>query len=212
MVGFPNRIADALNRSPINFCDKRVMFGRYLGIVTLLAVFSITAAGIAGRAPERNATEADTGLRGNHDNWTTHQVRKGQSMAAAEAAGRSGSPGEALLSRSRDSHFYADADIDGTTIRVMVDSGASVVALTRADAEAIGIDVDRLPVAGMAQTAGGQVPMRVTMLDSIDIDGVEVRRVQAAVIDADMGVSLLGQSYLSRLSTVNVEGDTMTLR
>ena len=50
------------------------------------------------------------------------------------------------------------------------------------------------------------------MLDSVDIDGVEVRRVEAAVIDADMGVSLLGQSYLSRLAAVNVEGDTMTLR
>jgi aspartyl protease family protein len=39
-----------------------------------------------------------------------------------------------------------------------------------------------------------------------------VRGVEAAVIDADMGVSLLGQSYLSRLAAVNVEGDTMTLR
>lgn len=188
------------------------MFGRYLGIVTLLAVFSIAAAGIAARPPER-ATSADASVvSGNHDNWTTHKTRKDRSMAAAEAQGSSGAPGEALLSRSRDSHFYADADINGTTVRVMVDSGASVVALTRADAEAIGIDVDRLPVAGTAQTAGGKIPMRVTMLDSVDVDGVEVRRVQAAVIDADMGVSLLGQSYLSRLSTVNVEGDTMTLR
>jgi aspartyl protease family protein len=116
------------------------------------------------------------------------------------------------LDRAGDSHFYADADIDGTHIRMMVDSGASVVALTRRDAEAIGIDVDRLPIGGVARTAGGEVPMRTVMLDSIDIDGIEVRGVQAAVIDADMGVSLLGQSYLSKLDAVNVEGDTMTLR
>jgi aspartyl protease family protein len=94
----------------------------------------------------------------------------------------------------------------------MVDSGASMVALTRRDAEAIGIDVDRLPVTGMARTAGGEVPTRMVMLDSVDVDGVRVDRVEAAVIDADMGVSLLGQTYLSRLAAVNVEGDTMTLR
>ena len=95
---------------------------------------------------------------------------------------------------------------------MMVDSGASMIALTRRDAEAVGIDVDRLPVGGMAQTAGGQVPMRITMLRSVEVDGIEVRGVQAAVIDADMGVSLLGQSYLVKLDKVNVEGDTMTLR
>jgi aspartyl protease family protein len=53
----------------------------------------------------------------------------------------------------------------------MVDSGASIVALTRRDAEAIGIDVDRLPVTGTARTAGGDVPTRMVMLDSIDIEG-----------------------------------------
>ena len=78
--------------------------------------------------------------------------------------------------------------------------------------KAIGIDVDRLPISGTARTAGGDIPMRTVMLDSVEVDGLEVRRVQAAVIDADMGVSLLGQSYLSKLDAVNVEGDTMTLR
>jgi aspartyl protease family protein len=50
------------------------------------------------------------------------------------------------------------------------------------------------------------------MLRSVEVDGIEVRGVAAAVVDTDMGVSLLGQSYLSKLDAVNVEGDTMTLR
>jgi aspartyl protease family protein len=186
------------------------MMGRFLGLAAIIAVVSIGMAGIAGRAPPAAPVEASATVSGNHDNWTTHKVRKDRSLALAEARG--GSSGETLIGRSRDSHFYADADIDGTHIRVMVDSGASVVALTRSDAEAIGIDVDSLPVTGTARTAGGEVMMRTVMLDSVDIDGVEVRRVEAAVIDSDMGVSLLGQSYLSRLAAVNVEGDTMTLR
>ena len=191
------------------------MFGRFLGLAAVIAVVSIGMAGVASRSAPGDAVETTAAISGNHDNWTTHKLRQDRSAAAAEAARSSGSStpsGEALLSRSGDSHFYADADMDGTNIRVMVDSGASIVALTRRDAEAIGIDVDRLPVTGMARTAGGEVPTRMVMLDSVDVDGVRVDRVEAAVIDADMGVSLLGQTYLSRLAAVNVEGDTMTLR
>jgi aspartyl protease family protein len=102
--------------------------------------------------------------------------------------------------------------INGTSVRMMVDSGASIIALTRSDAEAIGIDVDSLPEAGSANTAGGVVPIRPVELNSVGIDGLTVVSVQAAVIDADMPTSLLGQSFLSRLQSVQVEGDTMTLR
>ena len=54
--------------------------------------------------------------------------------------------------------------------------------------------------------------MRTVLLDSVDVDGITIRNVEAAVVDANMGVSLLGQSYLAKLAAVNVEGDTMTLR
>jgi aspartyl protease family protein len=187
------------------------MVGRFLGLAAVFAVAAIGMAGLPDRAPEA-AGEGAAALPGNHDNWTTHSVRQGKAVAVAKAEGAGRKSGPVLLERSRDSHFYADADIGGTSIRMLVDSGASIVALTRRDAEAIGIDVDRLTVGGTARTAGGDVPMRMVMLDNVDIGGIVVERVQAAVIDADMGASLLGQSYLSRLAAVNIEGDTMTLR
>ncbi|AMG75400.1 retropepsin-like aspartic protease family protein [Sphingopyxis granuli] len=187
------------------------MLGRMLGLAAVVAAVSIGMAGIASRtASIGNAgVAADAGNDDANGNWTTTKRRHGWSSAPAAARGGSG---EVRIGRAGDSHFYADADVDGANIRMMVDSGASIVALTRRDAEAIGIDVDRLPVAGMANTAGGAVPMRPVMLDSVEVDGIEVRGVQAAVVDADMGVSLLGQSFLSRLDAVNIEGDTMTLR
>jgi aspartyl protease family protein len=120
--------------------------------------------------------------------------------------------GEVRLERDSDSHFYASTEINGRQVRMLVDSGASMIALTRADAEAIGIDVDALPAAGSANTAGGVVPIRPVELDRVRIEGLEVVGVQAAVIDADMPASLLGQSFLSRLQSVKVEGSTMTLR
>ena len=190
------------------------MLGRFLGLAAIIAAVSIGMAGVASRSSPGEAVETTATISGNHDNWTTHKLRKDRSLAAAAAAasGSSGRPREVLLGRSGDSHFYADTEIDGRNIRMLVDSGASIVALTRDDAEAIGIKVDDLPIGGSASTAGGVVPMRLVTLDSIEVEGIEVRGVQAAVIDADMGVSLLGQSFLSRLAAVNVEGDTMTLR
>jgi len=182
------------------------MLGRYLGLAGVIAVVSVGMAGFASRMSVSESVETAAMVSGDHDNWTTGERSRGGWSSGAN------SPGEVRLGRAGDSHFYADANIDGTNIRMMVDSGASVIALTRRDAEAIGIDVDRLPIAGRANTAGGVVPLRPVMLDSVDVDGVEVKRVQAAVIDADMGVSLLGQSYLSKLESVKVEGDTMTLR
>ncbi|MBA3941542.1 MAG: TIGR02281 family clan AA aspartic protease [Sphingopyxis sp.] len=182
------------------------MLGRYLGLAVILAVGSVGMASVASRTKDRNVAEATPEKPKDDGGWSE---RGGGGWSSAESSGPSG---EVRLGRAGDSHFYADADVDGTNIRMMVDSGASVVALTRRDAEAIGIDVDRLPIMGSANTAGGVVPMRPVMLDSIDIDGIEVRGVQAAVIDADMGVSLLGQSYLAKLDSVKVEGDTMTLR
>ncbi len=185
----------------------RAMFGRFLGLAAVIAAVSIGVAGLAIRAPGSDArVAADVD---DNSNWTTQRSRGGWNSSASKPRS---SGGEVRLGRSGDSHFYADTNIDGTNIRMMVDSGASIIALTRRDAEAIGIDVDRLPISGTARTAGGDIPMRTVMLDSVEVDGLEVRQVPAAVIDADMGVSLLGQSYLSKLDAVNVEGDTMTLR
>ncbi|WP_428627381.1 retropepsin-like aspartic protease family protein [Sphingopyxis sp.] len=186
------------------------MLGRFLGLAAIIAGVSVGIAGIAGRSAESIDARPAAVQDNANSNWTTQPKKSGGWDSTARGAKASG--GAARLGRSDDSHFYADTQVNGTNIRMMVDSGASIIALTRRDAEAIGIDVDRLPVTGTARTAGGDVPMRTVMLDRVEVDGIEVRQVQAAVVDADMGVSLLGQSYLSKLAAVNVEGDTMTLR
>jgi aspartyl protease family protein len=185
------------------------MIGRFLGLAVAITAVSVGVASVASRSTGDDGAESAATDSSANDNWTTQRGKRG---GWSSSVGSTSSGGEVRLPRSGDSHFYADTQVDGVNIRMMVDSGASIVALTRRDAEAIGIDVDRLPIGGMARTAGGDVPMRTVMLGSVEVQGIEVRGVQAAVIDADMGVSLLGQSFLSKLGAVNVEGDTMTLR
>ena len=186
------------------------MIGRFLGLAIAITAVSVGVASIASRSA-RDGDGAPVAETQDNGNWTTQREKRGWSSGPS-APGAQTSGGEVRLGRSGDSHFYADTAVDGADIRMMVDSGASIVALTRRDAEAIGIDVDSLPIGGMARTAGGDVPMRTVMLDSVVVEGIEVRQVPAAVVDADMGVSLLGQSFLAKLDAVNVEGDTMTLR
>jgi aspartyl protease family protein len=188
------------------------MIGRFLGLAVAITAVAVGVASIAGRSPaDADGARAAAETQDN-GNWTTQRGERSSWSSGPPASAPRGSGGEVRIGRASDSHFYADTEVDGTNIRMMVDSGASIVALTRRDAEAIGIDVDSLPIGGMARTAGGDVPMRTVTLSSVVVEGIEVRQVPAAVVDADMGVSLLGQSFLAKLDAVNVEGDMMTLR
>jgi aspartyl protease family protein len=118
-------------------------------------------------------------------------------------------PAPRQLQRGPDGHFYADAQVNGTTIRFMVDTGASVVVLTHADAQRAGL---QLPAErAMAMGVGGPIEIIPVTLDRVAVGGIEARGVQAAVADT-LPVSLLGQSYLQRLGSVEIRGDTMVLR
>ena len=181
------------------------MFRQYLSLSVFFVLFAILVGGLSRMpVPDEDQALAAAAAAADEGPWSK-PGRQGSSIPQ-----RNG--GEVQIRRAPDSHFYVDAVVNGSSIRMMVDSGASMIALTRRDAEAIGIDVDSLPEGGSANTAGGIVPIRPVELGSVGVDGLTVVNVQAAVIDADMPASLLGQSFLSRLQSVEVSGDTMTLR
>ena len=117
--------------------------------------------------------------------------------------------GAAQLVRGPDGHFYADAQVNGVTIRFLVDTGASVVMLTREDAQRAGI---ALPAErALAMGVGGTVSVAPVTIDRIAIGTVEARSIQAAVAD-QLPVSLLGQNFLAQFGSVEIRGDTMVLR
>lgn len=118
-------------------------------------------------------------------------------------------PSPRELRRGPDGHFYADAQVNGTTIRFMVDTGATVVVLSGRDAQRAGVQLP--PERATAMGVGGPVEVTPVVLDRIAVGGIEARGVQAAVAD-DLPVSLLGQSYLERVGSVEIRGDTMVLR
>ena len=113
------------------------------------------------------------------------------------------------LQRSADGHFYAEAQVNGARIRFMIDTGASVVALTPADARRAGI---ALPDArAKAMGAGGEVEVIPITIDRVALGPLEARNVRGAVA-RELPVSLLGQSFLGKIGTVEISGDRMVLR
>ncbi|MGQ0661853.1 retropepsin-like aspartic protease family protein [Sphingosinicella sp.] len=113
------------------------------------------------------------------------------------------------ITRSFDGHFYVTAQVNGAPIRFMIDTGASMVALSAEDADRANVSLDGQ--VGVARTAGGDVEMTQTRIDSITVGGLTARAVRGAVVD-QLDQSLLGQSFLSQLQSVEISGDTMTLR
>lgn len=119
--------------------------------------------------------------------------------------------GQTVLKRSSDGHFYADGYVDGYSCRFLVDTGASIVALTGADAEAMGLSWDQENLRPIGRGASGTVYGVPTRIEKMEVGGLEARDVQAAIIPDGLDVSLLGQSFLSKIDNVEISGDEMRL-
>ena len=121
--------------------------------------------------------------------------------------------GEAMVARGRDGHFHVRAEVDGGRVDFMVDTGASSVVLTEADARKAGIDVSRLLYDVEVATANGRAKAAEVMLAAVTVGEIQVTRVRAMVArPGQLETSLLGNSFLSRLKSFTVEGSKLTMR
>ena len=119
--------------------------------------------------------------------------------------------GETVLERASDGHFYAEASVSGSPVRFLVDTGASVVALTGEDASALGMDWQDDELVEVGRGANGVVRGVKTTIDDLALGGFRSSNVPAVIIPEGLPVSLLGQSFLSRIENVEIAGDRMVL-
>ncbi len=109
-------------------------------------------------------------------------------------------------------HFFADAIVDGTHVDFLVDTGASLIALTELDAQRIGLNLNELDYRHRANTANGVVPVAVIKLDQVEIGGITVYDVDAAIHrGAGLDQSLLGMSLLGKLSSFRIDGTRLVM-
>lgn len=105
--------------------------------------------------------------------------------------------------------FYTGGLINGVPMRFVVDTGATYVSMSAADATRARINF-RQGRPALSNTANGQMRSWLVTLDSVSIGGVTLRNVGASVSESDHPV-LLGMSFLQRMS-VQVDGPVMTLK
>ncbi|WP_309643312.1 TIGR02281 family clan AA aspartic protease [Phenylobacterium sp.] len=120
--------------------------------------------------------------------------------------------GAASIAKGADGHYWAEADVNGSHVRFLVDTGASAVALTTQDAKRLGFDPSKLNYAYKVITASGETRAAAVKLGRISIAGAEVADVDALVIEEGLETSLLGMSYLGRLSRFEATKTALILR
>ena len=115
------------------------------------------------------------------------------------------------IPRAKDGLFYVTGEINGARIRFVVDTGATVVVLTPADAQLAGLTKNDTGNGAQIQTVTGSSTMRWAKADEIKLANKRVRHVDIAVVPAGLKVSLLGQNVLSKLGNITLKGDHLSI-
>ncbi|WBO23029.1 retropepsin-like aspartic protease family protein [Sphingomonas abietis] len=121
------------------------------------------------------------------------------------------SSGTVVIPRGWQGHFFTDGDVAGKSLNFLVDTGATTVALSKAQARSVGVDTDQLTYDRQMQTASGTVTAAAVTLPRLRIGDIQLLNVQATVLDTPNDIALLGESFLGRIDQVSISGDRMTL-
>ena len=170
---------------------------RNLFFVMFTAVFIaiVIAFGVAPRLKEQAAAPAPVTV----------------AVATPEPTPSTGSRA-AFIDREDDGHFWTRADVSGTQVKFMVDTGASIVALTYFDAQRLGLKPEELDFDSEIRTAGGITYGAPVMLESIRIGKVEIENVNAVILRTELEQSLLGMTFLGELNSYEVRQGQMIIR
>jgi aspartyl protease family protein len=148
------------------------------------------------------------------DNAGVEAARDGS--APADASNKSepvpGYGHQVALGADPSGHYLADATVNGVAIRVMVDTGATIVALTAETARRLGIAPSSSAVRVGISTANGNVSAGLVKLAHVRLGNVDVYDVDAAVMPPGaLSVNLLGMSFLGKLSRFQAGGGQLVL-
>jgi aspartyl protease family protein len=134
-------------------------------------------------------------------------LRVGQNAAGTPSADGSG---KLTMTADGQGHFFTTGSINGTSVRFLVDTGATMISLGPTDARRIGLDPSR-GVKGLTNTANGQAVVTKVKLDTVRIGDISINNVDALIHATELPVALLGMSFLNRME-MQQEGSSMTLK
>jgi aspartyl protease family protein len=152
------------------------------------------------------------GLIGGAAGITEDRTPRAAQVATVRDSGSSAGHGTVEIRAGATGHYHADAEINGRQIEVMVDTGATLVALTYEDAERAGLSLRPSDFTRAMSTANGITRVAPVTLDRVSIGNITVRNVAAAVSEEGrLRTTLLGMSFLSRLERVDMRSGLLVL-
>lgn len=137
---------------------------------------------------------------------------KRQTIAMGEHVNRSPSSGgkqSVTLQADGQGHYVVNGQINGGSVRMLLDTGATLIALPASEATRLGIDY-RKGTPGYVSTANGTAPAFRVKLNSVKVGDIEINQVDALVQEQGLPIILLGMSFLNR-TEMRREGADMTL-
>jgi aspartyl protease family protein len=188
---------------------------RTLQILYLCVILAVLSGGVAARLQSRPGTTiSQIGawcvifVYSYRDEFAAMRTRIVAELIPAQ--GQQTGPQSIAFPIGEDDHFHVDANVDGHTISFLVDTGASDIVLTPADARALGLDPDNLSYSMPAMTANGSVLGAAVQINRLKIGPIEMMLLPATVNRAPMPVSLLGMEFMRRLRSWHVENGRLT--
>jgi aspartyl protease family protein len=130
----------------------------------------------------------------------------GLGLDSQEVSGR-----EVRIRMSADGHFWANATVNGVRRRMLIDSGATVTAISEATAAAARVEGGPAPVPVVLRTANGLAPARAASVDELRLGNILARDLKVVVSPAFGDMEVIGMNLLSRLASWRVEGRTLIL-
>ncbi len=135
-----------------------------------------------------------------------------RAMPQDQAVRETGGGYELVVTKRRGGHFLVDAVVNGVAIEFLVDTGASTVILTPADARRLGFEPVYLEFTERFQTANGVIEGAPVTLQEMRIGELELDDVDSTVVRSQISKSLLGMTFLSRLDSYEVVENRLILR
>ncbi|MEM7300082.1 MAG: TIGR02281 family clan AA aspartic protease [Pseudomonadota bacterium] len=167
-----------------------------------------------GTAPAQRVVQAPAHTRSEQPKFVNRDApaprqnrRHADQKQVANLSGRT-----AQIYRASNGQYLTQARLNGRQVRVLVDTGASSVAINESTARRIGLKVTQGDFRHTANTANGKAKMAVAMIDRIEIGRVVVHNVRAAVLqDSSLDGTLLGMTFLNKLRQFKFDNGTMVL-
>jgi aspartyl protease family protein len=132
-------------------------------------------------------------------------LRLGQYASNASDDGRQ----KVTLAADPSGHFFAQGQVNGGSVRFLVDTGATMITLPGSTADRLGIDYRKGP-RGLTQTAAGPTVAYKVKLDEVRLGNITLQNVDAVVLQSGLSFALLGMSFLNRVE-MQRDGQSMVL-